>query len=103
MSTLQSLLQQGFAGLKYERRVLENEIGIFETFPLDNKLWISFRLTEAGASLKSVLEKEYVAAISLTGAPMDTHFYEGKVHSFLSMKQPVRYIVMNRPIVLATA
>lgn len=101
MSALQSLLLQGFAGLKYERRVLENEIGIFETLPLDNKLWISFRLKEAGASLKSVLEKEYIAAIPPMGAPMDTHFYEGKVHSFLSMKQTPRYIVMNRPVVLA--
>jgi len=110
MSTpLQSILQQGFATLKFERRILENEIGIFETFPLDNTLWISFRLKEKGMSFKNDLQKEYLNAILLSAEqrkdiPMRTSFFEGKAHSFLTMNKFPQYRVMNRPpVVLAIA
>jgi hypothetical protein len=109
MSTpLQSILQQGFATLKFERRILENEICIFETFPLDNTLWISFRLKETAMSFKDDLQKEYLKAILLSmltkDIPMRTSFFEGKAHSFLTMNKFPQYRVMNRPpVVLAIA
>ena len=109
MSTpLQSILQKGFATLKFERRILENEIGVFETFPLDNTLWVSFRLKETAMLFKNDLEKEYLKAIVLStlltnDIPMRTSFFEGKAHSFLTMNKSLRYRVMNRPpVVLAT-
>lgn len=98
---VQSLLQQGFSGLKFERRVLENDVAVFETFPLDNKLWISFRLKAAGTSFTNVLEKEYLTASAFLSEPMKTCFFEGKAHSFLLMKQPLHYYVMNRPALTA--
>ena len=106
MSTLlQSILQRGFATLKFERRILENEIGVFETFPLDSTLWISFRLKETAMSFKNDIQKEYLNAILLSPAltkdiPMRTSFFEGKAHSFLAMNKSLQYRV---PVVLATA
>lgn len=92
---LQLLLKDGFANLQYKRNLIENEIGFFETTPLDDSLWISVRLKESGASLSAYLTNEYTNAIPSSTSGMRTSFYDRKVHSFLPHKKTLSYHVMN--------
>jgi hypothetical protein len=95
LKELQSLLKNGFANLHYKRNLIENEIGFFETTPLDDSLWISVRLKESGVSLISILQEEYTNAIPSSTPKMRTSFYDQKVHSFLPHKKTLNYHIMN--------
>ena len=95
LQDLQSLLKEGFANLEYRRHVIENNVGYFETVPLDDSLWISIRLKETASALSVHLTQEYKNAIPPPTPPMKTSFYERKVNSFLPRKKTLRYHVMN--------
>ena len=95
LEDLQALLKEGFDTLEYRRHSVENGVGIFETVPLDDSLWICVRLKETTSAVIGALEKEYTEAIPLSTPPMRTSFYERKVHSFLPHTKTLKYYVMN--------
>jgi hypothetical protein len=92
---LESLLKEGFSELEYKRRIVENNVGFFETVPLDDSLWISVRLKESAATLSEHLTQAYKNAAPPSTSTMKTSFYDQRVHSFLPRNKNLRFIIMN--------